>query len=121
MSTLKFELKVTDGGRRASLSISDGVGNLSGSLDAADADELIRVLGAVRASLAEQVPPRLELPARVNCIVDPAWWCDPKSPNYHLVAFRHPGYGWLGFALPDQQAKGLASWLLQPGPETPAA
>jgi hypothetical protein len=119
MSRLQFELKVLEGGLHAWLSVSDeGGGSISGPLDAADMDEFIRILGTIRESLAEQVPLRLELPARVRCIIDPGWWCDPK-PKQRLLALRHPGYGWLGFALPTEQARKLAGLLLESGPAEP--
>ena len=80
-------------------------------LSAAELDELIAHAAARRATLepAQSAQP----PEKTEAIVNPAWHTSPL-PNGVLFMLRHPGLGWLGFALPHEHRVHLASlWLHQ--------
>ncbi|MBS0584381.1 MAG: hypothetical protein JSS42_14895 [Proteobacteria bacterium] len=80
-------------------------------LSAAELDELIARAAARRAMLepAQSVQP----PEKAEAVVNPAWHTSPL-PNGVLFMLRHPGLGWLGFALPHEHRVHLASlWLHQ--------
>ena len=80
-------------------------------LSAAELDELIARAAARRATL-EPVQ-SLQPPERAEAIVHPAWHTSPL-PNGVLFMLRHPGLGWLAFALPHEHRAHLASlWLHQ--------
>lgn len=83
--------------------------------DAAAMDELILALGTVRAAMSEPVTPRLDPNSRAPSTRDPAWWCS-VYPDFHGLFLRHPGFGWLAFVLPRNEAKAIAGWLLREEP-----
>lgn len=92
--------------------LDPGGARVSGMADAADLDELILALGAVRAALADAVPEELEPPARVATTRDPAWLVEVQDGR-RIACFRHPGYGWLAFSLEEEDALALAAGLTQ--------
>lgn len=70
-------------------------------LEAPELDELIRGLSDARARLAEEVSPELDEGARItNTVADPSYVvARNQRKGLALLAFRHPGLGWLGFQL----------------------
>jgi len=81
------------------------------SLSAAELDELIARAAARRAMLEPAQPS--QPPQQAEAMVNPAWHTSPL-PNGVLFMLRHPGLGWLGFALPHEHRVHLASlWLHQ--------
>ena len=80
-------------------------------LSAIELDELIARAAVRRATLEPAQP--VQPPEKVEAIVNPAWHTSPL-PNGVLFMLRHPGLGWLGFALPHEHRVHLASlWLHQ--------
>jgi hypothetical protein len=69
----------------------------------------------MRQQLAEEVPRELDPGSRTGAIDNPAWRTDRIAEPLAGVslAFRHPGFGWLGYLLPFQRAKALAQSLLR--------
>ena len=86
------------------------------TLDAVGLDHLIAVLAGVRARMHPQVPSEIASDTQLNAIIDPAWrtWS-----LYHpavagpALALRHPGFGWLSFVIPHQEALSLGQWLVE--------
>lgn len=116
MPSLTLNLTLDEDRLTATIEAVDPEGvKVSGVADAADLDELIRALGAVRAAMADAVPEALEPPARVATLREPAWWCEGQ-PGVQVLCLRHPGYGWLAFALPQPEAELIAERLLEPAP-----
>jgi hypothetical protein len=93
-------------------------------LDAPSVDQLIQDLGKHRATLRDEVPRQLDPGSRLQGIYDPAWRVPSDShPAGRIIAFRHPGLGWLSFVLPENEAAAIADWLTKrPGePGSPPA
>ncbi|HEX7915037.1 hypothetical protein [Rudaea sp.] len=81
------------------------------NLSAAELDELITRAAARRATL--EPAQSLQPPQQTEAIVNPSWHTSPL-PNGVLFMLRHPGLGWLGFALPHEHRVHLTSlWLHQ--------
>ncbi len=81
------------------------------ALCAAQLDELIAAAAKRRVELepAQAVQP----PGRIEAIVNPAWHTS-MLPTGVLFMLRHPGFGWLGFALSHEHRAHLATlWLHQ--------
>ena len=100
----KFHLEVAvedDLGALALRILADGEEVFGTRLEAPELDDLIRALGDGRAQLADQVAPELDEGARItDTVVDPAYLVAKNSDRGRaLLAFRHPGLGWLGFQL----------------------
>ncbi len=81
------------------------------NLSATELDDLLVRAAARRAQLepAQSSQP----PDKVEAIVNPAWHTS-TLPNGVLFMLRHPGLGWLAFALPHEHRVHLTSlWLHQ--------
>jgi hypothetical protein len=48
----------------------------------------------------------------LQALVDPVWTV-PKTqlPDARVLAFRHPGFGWMAFLFPQQEADHVAAEL----------
>lgn len=113
MPALTLNLTLSEDRMSLTIDAIDPAGDkVTGIADAADLDELIVALGAVRAALADPVPEELEPPARVPTVRDPAWLCETQDGR-RIACFRHPGYGWLAFSLAEDDAEALAAGLLE--------
>ncbi len=109
-------LEVTLDDDRAALSLrvlSAGRLLFEARLEAPELDELIRALANGRARLAEEVAPELDEGARItDAVVDPAYLLGAnRAKDRALLAFRHPGFGWLGFQLRRPAAEALVRRL----------
>jgi hypothetical protein len=92
-------------------------------LEAAELDDYIHKLADHRAELIDAVSSQLDPGSRLDVIVGPAWGV-PHPPHElgKVLALRHPGFGWLSFLLPAEDARALAKALLLGLPdETPKA
>jgi hypothetical protein len=87
--------------------------------DAGQVDDLIAGLEFLRRGMIEQVPPTLDPGSRLDSIIGPAWRAT-DTPDGPVLAFRHPGLGWLGFLLPAEGRRQLGEWLLGTAREPPA-
>lgn len=93
--------------------VSDGV-SVAGELDAQDVEKFIEAFGAIRAGMSDAVPEKLDPMPRLPTTEHPHWHVYDPRPEGHLLAIRHPGFGWLGFLLAEDAATALAGWLLRP-------
>lgn len=91
---------------------SDGE-DFSARLEAPELDELIRGLSDARAQLDDEVSPELDEGARLtNTVVDPTYVvARNRSKGLALLAFRHPGLGWLGFQLRQSVVEAMLEGL----------
>ena len=81
-------------------------------LSASEADDLIAKLASNRAGMSERVPSDLDPGSRIASVVNPAWRIAP-GPEGRALALRHPGYGWLGYFLPEAEARNMGRVLLE--------
>lgn len=95
------------------------------SVDAAQLDQIIEFLSSIRMSLKTTVPTELASGAQLPAIIDPLWRTHRifhHSLQGCLLVFRHTGFGWVPFFLPDHEAIKLGEWLINaaktpdPGP-----
>lgn len=94
----------------------EGVALAHITLELPELTDLMRSLMERRAAFAEPVP--MEAPDRTSrdtALVDPAWRITRSGPDLLvLLQLRHPGYGWLNFALPAHEAAAMARYLTAP-------
>lgn len=106
MTTL-VTVSLTEENGQQSISYQNGDPNTP--LQAATIEQLIRALGVMRAQMSP--PVRTEDPKfgdEVEALTDPRWWINADSfIGGALLQIRHPGFGWLGFALPLQSLRDL--------------
>lgn len=82
--------------------------------DAAGVEGFIEILVAHRAAMSDPVPKKLDPIPRLPTTENPNWWVYDPKPDGHMLALRHPGFGWLGFLLDGESAISLAGFLLRP-------
>jgi hypothetical protein len=80
-------------------------------LDASDIDGLIAALAEFRSNMTPEISSTLSS-GSFQSIVDPLWnaLASPLLPG-KIVAVRHPGYGWVGFQFPSDEAAKLGAFL----------
>jgi hypothetical protein len=85
------------------------------TLDITQVEKLIFQLAAARESMSEPVADEIESGTKLLCVVDPAWRTK-LYPHPSIVgpvlSLRHPGFGWLSFILPFNEADALGRWLV---------
>jgi hypothetical protein len=105
--------------------LTDGKPAIEVSLTAAELSQIIGVLGEKRWMMRDPVPPQHPGAVATGSItrelmaVDPAWRTDlpmHEMLNGITLRLRHPGFGWLTFLLPWQEAKALGDWLTKNSP-----
>jgi hypothetical protein len=80
------------------------------TLSAAETDALIRDLGNNRAQLVQQVPDNPDEASEP--VIDPAWQTpEVRYQEGRMLSIRDPGFGWLSYIFPDQEAADVAAWL----------
>lgn len=86
-------------------------GQESITLNAEELDGLVRQLWAHRLELSPEIS--RTVPKTIHWRGDPNWYpletSDGKLP---VLALRHDGAGWLGFAFPLNEAQAIANWLI---------
>lgn len=82
-------------------------------LDAEQLDDLISKCADRRADLLPRISAELagDEEKIVAAINNPRWHCYADGDNT-ILNFRHPGFGWLSFALPHDERGHLMSVLL---------
>lgn len=82
-------------------------------LDAEQLDDLISKCADRRADLLPRIPAELagDEEKIVAAINNPRWNCS-LDEDYTILSFRHPGLGWLSFAMPHPERSYLMSTLL---------
>lgn len=77
----------------------------------------VQGMGRLRQQFAEPVAAELDAGSRVEAVVDPAWRVMDLTQGLPAgsatLLLRHPGFGWLGFALPQHEARALGEALLR--------
>lgn len=85
---------------------------ISGSYTAQELLELLHTIGEARAQISQNVA--LEAAGQAMKIVaNPPYWTE-RSANtgmQSLVAFRHPGFGWIGMTMPPVEAARLGQYM----------
>jgi hypothetical protein len=110
----KYDLTFVDE-RTARLEFAFEDGHKSSvNMDSADMDALIENFATVRAAMSDPVPEQLDPIPRLPTTEAPKWWVYDPRPDGHMLALRHPGFGWLGFLLPQESALSLAGFLFRP-------
>lgn len=120
---LPWNISVSDDKKLTTITLYNGEEN-SGSISvtAAELDNFITDLARVRMSMTDEVPREISSGIPLEAIIDPAWRTRPlPHPGIPgpLLCLRHPGFGWLGFILPNQEAINLGQWLVGQGKITP--
>ncbi len=85
-------------------------------LDGPAADRHIRRVAGARGELTDEIPRSLTAGAGLETVADPVWrTAKPAQGEFDgvAVALRHPGLGWLSFALSPAEARALAVSLIQ--------
>jgi hypothetical protein len=106
--------------------ITNGQPSTQIELLASELDAILAVLGEARAVMRDTVPhdPPEVRSARELMVPDPIWRADPpihQALNGIILRLRHPGFGWLTFLLPYQEAHNLGNWLLKAVRPTPSS
>lgn len=109
----KLEIQISASPDQCSLNLKvDGARIGGASMDAADLDQLIHKLAAARALLTDTVPLQLEPVAKVEAVRDPCWRVNqPIEGGYRPLILRHPGLGWIGYALSERSATEMVEQL----------
>ena len=118
----QLEVAVDDDQSAMTLRILADGGEVFGTrLEAPELDDLIRTLSDGRAQLADEVSPELDEGARItNNVANPSYLIGKNSlQGKALLAFRHPGLGWLGFqfrrSVVEAMVRQLGAWLDEEG------
>ncbi|GGH16174.1 hypothetical protein GCM10007036_16660 [Alsobacter metallidurans] len=108
----KLEIQISAAPDHATLSFQAEGSTLAIQLDATDLDQLIYKLAKARAHLADGVPLQLEPVAIIEAVADPNWRVNrPIEGGFRPLLLRHPGFGWIGYALSQQSAAALVEQL----------
>jgi hypothetical protein len=87
------------------------------TLELPEFTDLMRGLARYRMQFAEQVPGSIDPGAKVEAIANPAWEVRSEVPGLPdrtaLLHLRHPGYGWLSFAVPADEAREMGRALIR--------
>jgi hypothetical protein len=118
LSTNHTKITFSDDRRTATLELlANGRPATQVALTVRELDALIGLLGETRWMLQDAVSaePRHEAASRELMVLDPAWrteWPIHPSLNGLTLRLRHPGFGWLTFLLPWNEARALGEWLV---------
>lgn len=81
-------------------------------LGPAETENFLALLARSRASLTVPVAPEFNPDSSLEAVVDPIWEIpDEREPDGVLLALQHPGFGWLSFIFPDNEAASIAECL----------
>ncbi len=112
MTSVKIDLTLRD---RSAVQMTMRIGTKvvgTVDLDASAIEEHILTFARFRASLADAVPEQLDPGARPLAVQSPKWHVPPtKLPSGYAFDVRHPGYGWMRFVFPDNEAAQIADYL----------
>lgn len=83
------------------------------TLDVKDVDAVIAGFAQLRAAMTPEIPRELPDSAHERGVLGPPWAVarHPSAPEKTLF-LRHPGFGWITFIFPPQEAEKLGNALL---------
>ncbi len=82
-------------------------------LEADELEALIEHLSDLRSKLEPSVPNDFVPGVAATVMIDPRWLVmrNPTEADHpQVIAFRHPGLGWIVAKMPDPEAKNLSQW-----------
>lgn len=113
MAEPRMQVTVAEDGRTAELGFLPASG-LSGELSLTQ-DQVISLMAALataRARMAQVNPEPPMEQQQLKAVVNPRWLTRPEAlTEGSLLAFQHPGYGPVGFALPAPEVERLVRAL----------
>ena len=81
-------------------------------MDANQAGQLINALALMRSNMLPEHAFDYAPQQRTIALPDPRWYTEVSFlPEGSLIHIRHPGFGWLSFLLPPNEAAKFASLL----------
>ncbi|RYF76057.1 MAG: hypothetical protein EOO22_03155 [Comamonadaceae bacterium] len=84
------------------------------NFNAAQADQFLHGLADLRAQMLPSHPMKADLSQEMVAISNPKWLIHPHAATESvLVHVRHPGFGWLLFALPPATSRRLGEALIK--------
>jgi hypothetical protein len=81
------------------------------TLDAAGLEELMHSLAGLRERMTDIVPFNLDPGSRFRSVRNPSWRLRPQRDASRALFVRHPGFGWMAFRFPDEEAERLSAGL----------
>lgn len=95
------------------------------TLELPEFSDFVQGMGRMRQLFTEPVAPDLDAGSRLEAVVDPRWRVMNQVPGHPAgsatLLLRHPGFGWLGFALPQHEARALGEALLRSANQQPSS
>jgi hypothetical protein len=111
LSTVQVKLRVAEDRRSAEFAIAPaGEGLVAVDLSLEQLTALIDRLGAARQQMVEGTRVPAMEGQRVSTVVDTSWYVQSNQEGA-LMAFYHPSYGPVGFALPSQDVGEIVGLL----------
>jgi hypothetical protein len=93
---------------------------LSLELGSREVDALLVALARTRARMEDRHPARVERTRLMVGTINPSWQLASDGVRGgSVLSLRHPGFGWLHFSLPKQEATKLGNGLLVQVPMPP--
>jgi hypothetical protein len=101
MAETRVGIRVADDRKTVAVEIGP-VGGASSpvGLDLDQLSRLIHLLGQARRRMVENLPPHPLDGKTVETIIEPMWYIQIANIDGSLLAFDHPAFGPIGFALP---------------------
>jgi len=107
-----IDVEFDQGQQQVILKFNDGRETAEIALEAADVDDVLFRLAAKRPAMRDQVKIEWEPDSAAQPVDEPAWMIGDRLYNgKQLLAFQHPGFGWVSFLLERERAEAIASGL----------
>jgi hypothetical protein len=85
---------------------------INGAFTSEETRSLIQQIAQARAQIADDPQALTGHAADIQVVGGVAWWTEFKPAfGMSMVAYRHPGLGWIGVLLPPAEVAQLASYL----------
>jgi hypothetical protein len=103
MAEARVGVKVSDDRKTVTIEIGSTAGpSHPVGLDLNQLTKLIQLLGQARSSMVEGLQKRPLDGKTVETVIEPPWYVQVASIDGSLLAFDHPSYGPLAFAIPRE-------------------
>ncbi|WP_186117773.1 hypothetical protein [Burkholderia gladioli] len=87
-------------------------GDPNRAITPADVEQLINALAALRETMTPPVQENLQLGEPARAVFDPRWFSQANLLTQGTDLFlRHPGLGWIGYALSNESLHSLSALL----------